>query len=198
MNQNLLEGYYCHDKKTMKVKNWENFNTKKSTLTSSSLRFIKHYIHKEKELGKRKLGTSNTTEQLQWIVRECSNNGLTTGWSVSSTSCFKAQFGRRSKSLNTISSNSPRSLRILLPSGTLTVLVGAFFLLSWWLECQYLTPTIISMQQKSASPKTNTHSDLMKIEACKEHMIETQMQILKNNTILALQVHNVLLLTSPR
>ena len=40
------------------------------------------------------------------------------------------------------------------------------------------------MQQKSASPKTNTHSDLMKIEACKEHMIETQMQILKNNTIL--------------
>lgn len=152
--------------KQRKVNNWESLNTEKSTLTSLSLRFLKHYIHKEKELGKRKLGTSKTTEQLQWTVRECSNNGLTTGWSVSSTSCFRAQFGRRSKSLNTISSNSPRSLRILLPSGTLTVLDGAFFLLSWWLECQHIIPTIISMQQKSASPKTDTHSALMKIQTC--------------------------------
>lgn len=57
---------------------------------------------------------------------------LTTGWSVSSTSCFRAQLGRRSKSLKTIASNSCLSLRILFPSGALTLLLIGFlfFLLS--------------------------------------------------------------------
>lgn len=58
------------------------------------------------------------------IKRNVSLKIHTSGWSVSCMSCLKLQFGCRSKSLNKISSISPRSLLVLFVS---VPLVGVFF-----------------------------------------------------------------------